>query len=896
MKKQEGPCYEKLKKEREDYRIFARGGSKDYWAYTICGGCFNLCGIRVRVVDGCPIMAEGLPESDMGAQGGMCGKGVATLLHYYDPNRCNYPVKRTNPRKGIGEDPKWERISWEEALDTIAEKLKEVRKKDPRMLVWGFTPAPGTSQKATIFVGGFFVTFGSLNRACGGVGTHCGSGPHHIGGLVHAAWDILPDYRYCNYVFRCGGNEGVGIGRMASTAIRQCSTARDRGMRMIVMDPIGYISGAKGQEWVPILPGTDSAVFLTMANLIVNEIGVYDKEYIRHKTNGPYLVGPDKLFIRDKENGKPTLWDEKDGTAKTYDDPTLTHPAIEGEYLVYGIKCQPAFQLLKEHLKQYEPGWASRISTVPESMIRRFSKELVDEAKIGSMIEIEGIKIPYRPACVVGYKGVQGHENGFHQYASLVLLNSLLGNQDVAGGILGSGTVRGFGHPDTGRPSFAPFGGDDGMLIPGMWYTQITWPPAEVKGPGLVNFVDIFPHSGRSAYPYCDDWDEIWTKAGRPYEPEVMALWGANVVMNCANPKSAEKFLGKIPFTFSINTMQNETTEGFADIVLPECDFLESLDVASAIGFFFNYPIGLDKWSFHLGMPVVEPKYERRDTLDIFFDLAERVGFRPEYNNFLENYFSGKSMKWEQTEVREYDIIKPDEKILTREFTDRILKYYFGEKRGLEWFMEHGFITWNKRPEECYWRYFIDARIPIYYETNERDKEKIREIAEKIGIHMNWDHYTPLPSYFPPVIYTELPPDSEFDLVAFSPHDVLHTHRYSAENPWVDEMSSINPYAYNIVMNGETAKNKGIKDGDAICVENHWGDKVTGRVKLTQAAHPQVMAIVGLGSWAKGMPVAQGKGVNFNELLRADHKHMCPILLAQEVAVRVKAYKVEAVK
>jgi len=125
---------------------------------------------------------------------------------------------------------------------------------------------------------------------------------------------------------------------------------------------------------------------------------------------------------------------------------------------------------------------------------------------------------------------------------------------------------------------------------------------------------------------------------------------------------------------------------------------------------------------------------------------------------------------------------------------------------------------------------------------------------------------------------------------------VLHTHRLSAENPWVDEMSSINPYVYKIVMNAGTGKKKGIKDGDTIAVENHWGDKVTGRVKLTQMAHPQVMAIVGLGSWAKGMPVARGKGVNFNALLRTDHKHMCPVLLAQEVAVRVKAYKVEATK
>ena len=64
---------------------------------------------------------------------------------------------------------------------------------------------------------------------------------------------------------------------------------------------------------------------------------------------------------------------------------------------------------------------------------------------------------------------------------------------------------------------------------------------------------------------------------------------------------------------------------------------------------------------------------------------------------------------------------------------------------------------------------------------------------------------------------------------------------------------------YNITMNAETARKKGIKDGDTICLENRWGDKETGKVKLTQLIHPGVVAAVGLGSWARGKPIAQGK-------------------------------------
>ena len=303
----------------------------------------------------------------------------------------------------------------------------------------------------------------------------------------------------------------------------------------------------------------------------------------------------------------------------------------------------------------------------------------------------------------------------------------------------------------------------------------------------------------------------------------------------------------------------------------------------------------MDKWSFHVGLPVCEPKYERRGTLDILFDLADRVGIREQYNTFLENWFSNKLMKWEQTDVTpaSFDIIRPEEKISSSEFTDRALKFYFGDEYGVDWFSENGPMTWEKKPEECYWRYHVDARIPVYYEIHEHDREVVQEKGEQIGLHMEWDQYTALLSYFPAAFYTDVGPDSEFDLVGVSHRDVLHTQRFSAENPLIDEMSRINPYTYNIVMHEEAGKERGISDGDTVCLENFRGKKVSGRVKLSRMIHRQAVAFVGLGGWAKGRPVALGKGTNFNELLPADHKHIDPICGAFEICVKVKAYKVD---
>ena len=101
----------------------------DVWLHTSCGGCYAQCGVKVHRVDGVVVDIEGDPDSTAGS-GRICAKGTAQLHTLYDRHRINYPVKRTNPKKGVHEDPKWERITWEEALDTIISKFKNM--KDPR--------------------------------------------------------------------------------------------------------------------------------------------------------------------------------------------------------------------------------------------------------------------------------------------------------------------------------------------------------------------------------------------------------------------------------------------------------------------------------------------------------------------------------------------------------------------------------------------------------------------------------------------------------------------------------------------------------------------------------------------------------------------------------------------
>ena len=237
-------------------------------------------------------------------------------------------------------------------------------------------------------------------------------------------------------------------------------------------------------------------------------------------------------------------------------------------------------------------------------------------------------------------------------------------------------------------------------------------------------------------------------------------------------------------------------------------------------------------------------------------------------------------------------IYKKGEDISYKEFIDRLLKYYFGEKYGVEYMQEHGVIRWPKQVKEAYWRWHVPARIPLLMEHLAELKPQIAENSEKMGLKLDMDQFTPLLSWFPALPNTlDLP---EFPLYSFSYRDILHTGSGNTQVPWIDELSKMNPYTYHITMNEDTAKEWGLKTGDLICQESHTGKKVTGYLKTMQGQQPGTVAISACsGGWARGQPTSRGKGANFNILLESDFEHICPVCWSLETGTRVKVYKID---
>ena len=86
--------------------------------YSTCKSCHGGCGVKITKEDGVIVHIQGNPDST--TKGTMCAKGLSSIQHIDNPYRIKYPMKQVG-KKGEG---KWERISWDEALDTIAEKMK----------------------------------------------------------------------------------------------------------------------------------------------------------------------------------------------------------------------------------------------------------------------------------------------------------------------------------------------------------------------------------------------------------------------------------------------------------------------------------------------------------------------------------------------------------------------------------------------------------------------------------------------------------------------------------------------------------------------------------------------------------------------------------------------------
>jgi anaerobic selenocysteine-containing dehydrogenase len=828
----------------------------------MCRMCLHGCGILVHVVNGVAVKIEPDPNNPDNL-GRLCPKGNAGLGRQYDSSRIMHSLVRTNSERTWEADPKWKEVSMDYALDLVAEKLRPILKKDPRTLVCSF----GDFQRYWTWAwpSGAFGSFNFFST----LGTSCGGGYHGINGAFEGTFATIPDYKYCNYLIQIGAGDGFEAHLHLSGTAKRVADARMRGMKLVVLEPRLGSASAKADEWIATRIGTDSAFIMSIMCVMVHELDKYDKEFLKTNTNAPYLIGPDRLFMKDSA-GKALVYDSSDKVVKSYDDPSLKEPALNGSHIVNeNISYKTAFQIFADKLLDYKPERVEKITTVPKVTIRRIAKELVEAAKIGSTIEIEGRTYNYRPVAIQWYRGSHAHNHSYLDNFTYKMINTLLGNIDMPGGHLG--VPLGWSPVDwKGDCSIDKIEkGENGIVKP--WLYELRGPIPFKYPPDRYQMTEYFP-VGLEPGEILPEVMLNHERYGLP-RPEAIFSFYSNPVWNMPGTSKILKAIQAVDFVASIDIQSVSETTTLSDVILADRTYLES-------------------WSFYnceapfvtghtLRQPVVAPPPDTMDGTDIITELSERLGILDKWNSAVSGFLG----LWKNPKY----VLEPNKKYTSEEIIARFAAAFYGsQNKDIEWFKEHGTTMRLKTPEELYFPY-KGLRLPFYMEHVVKAGYELEENMSKLDVDWmkDWrfDEYQPLPEWRPSFIHTE--DLEEYDLIATYFKAAQINFEDLANVPWVVEVAKNRPDLSMVWINEDTGNRKGIKTGDRIKITSKYGS-VEGVAWLTQGIHPEAV-MVSQG----GRPHIRGKyKINsiplFNELLSSDLRQVDPVSASYETAARVK--------
>ncbi|MBI2907968.1 MAG: molybdopterin-dependent oxidoreductase [Chloroflexi bacterium] len=363
----------------------ANAGLAESWVASGCNGCVGWCPVNVRVVNGKAVKIKGNPNSKW-TGGQLCPRGLLNLQILYDPDRVKAPLKRTNPLKGRDQDPGWVEISWDEALNTIAENLATLRDN-------------GTPERFAIFRGRYDTLSADLlyGRLAKAYGT-----PNAISHSALCAettksgnWYAAGRYAYSAFDFEdtayilSFGVAFLEAHRPTTGLLAAWAAARGRRphrVKTVVVDPRYSVTAAKADEWIPINPGTDGALALGMAHVILTE-GLWDRKFVGD------FISSEHGFITGQE---------------------VDVAAWRDAYTAGLIDWWNIF------LKDFTPAEAARNTGIPEETIVRLAEEFATS----------------KPAVTLRGRGSEAWPgNGTYNSYAIFVLNGLVGSVEVKGGI-----------------------------------------------------------------------------------------------------------------------------------------------------------------------------------------------------------------------------------------------------------------------------------------------------------------------------------------------------------------------------------------------------------------------------------------------------------------------------
>lgn len=365
------------------------------WMKSRCFFCHVHCGMLVGTKDGKIVRMK---PDELDPLTGMCERigpnGERAIKNHYHPKRINHALKRVGER---GEN-KWEKIPYEQALDEIAAKLNELKEKyGPETLA----VTEGTYRSDHLWARSRFTNLWGNPGNLADPGSICWCWLYTInlamvGFLSETALNATIGLSKTIVIWGARINERHSPQAWTVKQLRAACSNEDQKPNVIVIDPYMIDAVRDAETYLPIRPGTDTAMMLAWLNVIFNE-KLYDVDFVKNWSNGPFLVRQDtKKLLRESdlrkggkrenfvawntETEKPAVWVS---SQNRYEEEGVEN-AIEGEFGVTledgkKVACRTAFSLLKERCDEYPPEKVAQITGVPAHKIEHAARTYATE-------------------------------------------------------------------------------------------------------------------------------------------------------------------------------------------------------------------------------------------------------------------------------------------------------------------------------------------------------------------------------------------------------------------------------------------------------------------------------------------------------------------------------------
>jgi anaerobic selenocysteine-containing dehydrogenase len=789
-----------------------------------CSICPNFCGIEATVVNG--VVRTIYPDTARAEfyNHGICPKGASGMYNTYDAYRLKKPLKRTNPNKGPNEDPKWVEIGWEEAFSIVTARLAKIKAEDPRKLVWQH--GQGKYLVGENYAVGFTKAFGTPNMVHRT--TTCEAARHVADELTWAGSNILPDLKHTKLLLNFGSSyfEGEQASRWLDW---QGALSIEKGMKTVVVEPRLSQNAAKADEWVPVRPGKDVAMILAMAKVMI-DAGTIDEPFLVEYTNAPQLVDATGSILMDKDGKTPLVWDTASASTKTYVEGVK--PALKGSYTVDGKPVRTAFQVMMDNLKDLTPEAAQEIADVPAATITRLAQTFAKEARIGEFITLDGQKLRYRPAVLYTFRGLSAKEHGVQGWRTGLILNMLVGNIDAVGGLRLDGAYA--------RPQYFDV-------------SVCEYPPKRADLAQSVFFPYANHHIAQTPNLVVQD-PKAW---GLPYTPEMQIFYGTNRPM--AVPNSGQQFAGFAKtFNVVIDIVMTESA-WYADVVLPDKTYLESWHWAPTRG---------TPESSHLAIrqPMVNPYNLEHDAFSIMWELSKRLGMRDKYADECNKAWGLKDTKFQPG--RDYTTREGVEVLWSdktkKDFSVALEQGFIGSKKDVKAQYLNGVESKFKGPGKAKMKFYADQLIDTYYKAEGIAK---KNNLAKVDLAKLKIAYSPLPTL------AHAFPTPHLEAKDYPYYVITHKRMYryqtgnTVNNAILNQALGKDVSTNYVQINAVTAKELGVKNGDAVTIETRVG-KINGEAQVVQGVRPDTIAVsYHYGQWSPGYSPMGRKGIAINQVL-----------------------------